>query len=199
MTVTDLDPIEVQGKGWAETGQHTDSLDKAWHKELVQRETFDKHVALRYVDMNAIPEDLAGFDFCWSICALEHLGSIRKGLDFIRNSLNTLKSGGWAVHTTEFNFLHDTATIDNWVTVLFLRKHFEQLKVEIENDGHYVAPMDFNVGAQPLDRFVDIPPYSFGEGFLNRELWVQSNQAAHLKLSIDGYASTCFGIVVQKN
>jgi len=31
-----------------------------------------------------LPADLTGFDFCWSICALEHLGTIAQGLDFIK-------------------------------------------------------------------------------------------------------------------
>lgn len=198
VTVTDLDPEMVKGMGWAETGQHTNSLEKAWHPDLISREDFDRLVELRYVDMNAIPADLFGFDFCWSICALEHLGSIRAGLDFIRNSLSTVKSGGWAVHTTEFNYLSQDQTVDNWPTVLFRRKDFELIGSELEADGHFVAPMDFSVGDKPLDRFIDIPPYSFGEGFLSKEQWGTVGHSAHLKLSVDGHPSTCFGIAVRK-
>lgn len=198
ITVTDLDPEIVKGMGWAETGQHTDSLAKSWYPDIVSKEIFDRNVSLRYVDMNNIPDDLTGYDLCWSICALEHLGSIRKGLDFIKNSLKTLKDGGWAIHTTEFNYLSSDNTTDNWPTVLFLRKHFELVRDELEAQGHFVAPMNFDVGDRPLDRFIDIPPYSFGDGWLSKKQWGDVGQAAHLKLTVDGFPSTCFGIAVQK-
>ncbi len=107
VTVTDLAPEQAEGRGWINTNQHTSSLDAAYQTHLVSREQFDNHVSLRYVDMNAIPADLRSYDFCWSICALEHVGSIKKGLDFIENSLLTLRPGGIAVHTTEFNYLND--------------------------------------------------------------------------------------------
>ncbi len=198
VTVTDLDPDSVKGMGWAETGQHTDSLAKSWYPDIVDQKTFNENVSLRYVDMNNIPADLAGYDVCWSICALEHLGSIRKGLDFIKNSLNTLRDGGWAIHTTEFNYLSSDKTTDNWQTVLFLRSHFELVRDELKAQGHFVAPMNFDVGNRPLDRFIDIPPFSFGEGWLTKEQWGNVGQAAHLKLTVDGFPSTCFGIAVQK-
>jgi 2-polyprenyl-3-methyl-5-hydroxy-6-metoxy-1,4-benzoquinol methylase len=198
VTVTDLDPETVRGMGWAETGQHTDSLAKSWYPDIVDQGIFNKNVSLRYVDMNNIPVDLTGYDMCWSICALEHLGSIRKGLDFIKNSLATLRDGGWAVHTTEFNYLSPDKTTDNWQTVLFLRKHFELVRDELQAQGHLVAPMNFDVGNRPLDRFIDVPPFSFGEGWLTKEQWGDVGQAAHLKLTVDGFPSTCFGIAVQK-
>jgi len=198
VTVTDLDPERVAGLGWIETGQHTDSLEKVWYPDIVNRSTFDEKVSLRYVDMTDIPSDINGYDFCWSICALEHLGSIRKGLDFIKNSLSTVRVGGYSIHTTEYNFLSKDETIDNWPTVLFLRKHFELLAQELIALGHEVAPLDFNVGDGVLDKFVDIPPYAYGEGGLDREIWSTVGQAAHLKLSVDGFACTCFGLVVRK-
>ncbi len=198
VVMTDLPPELVKGTGWAETAQHASSQDIAWHSNLVERSVFDERVSLRYVDMNAIPQDLRDFDFCWSICAFEHLGSIRKGLDFIHNSLKTLQIGGWSIHTTEFNYMSRDETIDGWPTVLFLRKHFEQLATELTANGHIVAPLDFDVGSGVLDRFIDVPPYAYGEGWLVEEQWRQIGQAAHLKLSVDGHASTCFGLAVQR-
>ncbi len=199
VTVTDLAPERVARLGWAETGQHTSSLDKAFHPTLVGREQFDRHVSLRYVDMNDIPRDLRGYDLCWSICALEHLGTIRKGLDFVKNSVATLAPGGLSIHTTEFNYLSDDETIDDQPTVLFLRRHFEQLADELRRDGHFVAPLDFNVGDGVLDRFIDIPPYLCGEGWMTRDQWESLGPAAHLKLSIGGFACTCFGMVVRRD
>jgi len=196
LTVTDMAPEEAQSKGWMNTGQHATTIDTLFMPHLVDRVTFDRNVALRYVDMNAIPSDLTDYDFCWSICALEHLGSIAAGLAFIRNSLAALRPGGVAIHTTEFNFINDDQTIDNWPTVLFQRRHFTQLAEELRKEGHDVAELDFRIGDKPLDKFIDIPPFAHD--------WPQSiaaewgGSAVHLKISIDGFASTCFGLIISK-
>jgi SAM-dependent methyltransferase len=194
--VTDLAPTEAAARGWVDTGQHTSSLERAYRAQLVNRADFDRHVSLRHVDMNAIPPDLRDFDFCWSICALEHLGSLQKGLDFIENALATLRPGGVAVHTTEFNYLNDEQTIDHWVTVLYQKRHFRDLAEHLRGLGHEVAPLDFDVGDKPLDMFIDLPPYHHEWTDYQREVWRIPVQ--HLKVSFDGFACTCFGIIVRK-
>ncbi len=195
--VTDLPPENEAAKIWSGTKEYTNTIEKAYRAELVDRTTFDANVKLQYLDMNAIPDNVTNYDFCWSICALEHLGSLHKGLDFIENSLKTLKSGGVAVHTTEFNFMNDDETIDDWVTVLYQRRHFEQLAADLTAKGHEVAPLDFNIGAQPMDQFIDIPPYVNDWPDILKEQW--TTDAPHLKLAIDGFASTCFGLIIKKN
>jgi hypothetical protein len=141
--------------------------------------------------MNAIPEDLHGlFDFCWSICSLEHLGSISNGLKFIENSLLTLKPGGVSVHTTEFN-TRDGETVDNWPTVLFQKQHLLALAGRLRNLGYDVYDFDFDTGKGILDGFVDLPPYFDPE-------YPLQNSHAHLKLSIDGFVCTSFSFVVKK-
>ncbi|WP_353228018.1 hypothetical protein [Novosphingobium sp.] len=197
VTVTDQPPEEIVNQGWAQTGQHTTSADASFHPHLVDRARFDELVSLRHVDMNAIPTDLTGYDFCWSVCALEHLGSIEQGLAFVENSLNTLRPGGLSVHTTEFNFANDQQTIDNWPTVLFQRRHFTELARRLQARGHKVAPMDFDVGKLPLDKFIDIPPYLHDQGAAQMAAW-EKDGTPHIKLAIDGFASTCFGIIVHK-
>jgi hypothetical protein len=197
--VTDLDVKKVRGAGWIETGQHLSSLEMSYRPELCSRELFDRHVRHDFVDMNTLPQKYEGrFDFCWSVCAMEHLGSIDKGLAFVENSLKMLKPGGIAIHTTEYNYLSTDTTIDNRPTVLFLRKHFESLARRIESAGHVFSGPSFDTGSGCLDRFIDLPPYSLGEGPLRKEQWSHVNQASHLKLSIDGYACTCFGIIIKK-
>jgi len=196
ITATDLAPEQAQSNAWMGSNQHSTHLDSLFMPHLVDRSTFDRNVALRYVDMNAIPADLQDYDFCWSICALEHLGSIAKGLAFIRNSLNTLRPGGLAIHTTEFNFLDDEKTIDNWPTVLFQRRHLLELAEKLTSDGHLVSPMDFGIGNKPLDKFIDVPPFAHDFPAAVRDEWGPS--AAHLKISIDGFASTCFGLTIVK-
>ncbi len=190
---TDLSPDHDNSKGWTETSQHGTSLHSIWHPHLVSKDTFDRHVKLEYIDMRQIPVHLRDFDVCWSICALEHLGSIRFGLDFIGQSMHTLKPGGIAIHTTEFN-VKDGPTIDNWPTVLFQRHHFEELATRLRSQGHLVDPISFNIGDDILDRFIDLPPYHD----LPPNMASLQEFPAHMKLSVDGFPATCFGLAIQK-
>jgi hypothetical protein len=196
VTITDLPPDQGRASGWTTTHQHASELRRAHHAHLVELEAFESLATLRYVDMNAIPPSLEGYDFCWSICALEHLGSIGQGLQFIENSLAALKPGGIAVHTTEFNYLRDGQTIDNWPTVLFTREHFCGLYARMSELGHIMAELDFRTGARPMDRFIDVPPYDHDLPVQTRSDLLGAPQ--HLKLTIDGFPSTCFGVVIQK-
>ena len=195
-TVTDLPIEEAEGRGWVETHQHASSLDNAFHPHIVAREQFDRLVDFRAVDMNAIPEDLRDYDFCWSVCALEHLGTIERGLQFIERSLDTIRPGGLAVHTTEFNIEADGPTIDNWPTVLFQRRHFEALAERLHAKGHRVAPLNFDPGDKVLDKFVDLPPWEHDDNNGSLAPWL--GHGRHLKVAVDGFICTCAGIVVTK-
>lgn len=201
VTVTDLHPERAMGMGWIETGQYTDTLSQVFYSDIVDRQKFEQNVSLKYIDMNDISDDLKdSFNFCWSVCALEHLGSIQKGLDFIENSLKVLKVGGIAVHTTEYNYTNEPEIIDNWQTVIFQRNHFEELTKRLISKGYNVETLDFNVGNKPLDKFIDIPPFSVGEGWISRDNWNKNNEdvGVHLKINIDGYPCTCFGLIIKK-
>jgi SAM-dependent methyltransferase len=183
---TDAPSDVIEAAGWAATGQHSHSLEALFKPYLCNRPEFDRLVSLTYLDMNDIPNSLAGhFDFAWSSCALEHLGSIFNGLRFIEESLSCLKAGGIAVHTTEWNFSNEEETLDNAGTVLFQRRDFEKLAQHISAKGFVVAPLDFDTGSGLLDKFIDIPPY-------------KGSQDAHLRLSVGGFASTSFGIIVTR-
>ncbi len=193
--VTDLPPDDRRAKGWTETKQHA-TLDKAFKGDLVDRATFNNNVSFRHVDMSDLPADLKDYDFCWSICAFEHLGSIDKGVAFIENVVDSLKPGGVSVHTTEFNFGNDKETIDNWPTVLFQQRHFETMARRLEKKGCRVLPLDFNVGSLPLDRFIDMPPFPHEASSAAMGHW--SKDTMHIKLSVDGFPTTCFGIAAIK-
>jgi len=192
---TDQEPEAAERAHWIQTGQHTTALDQCFMNHLVDRARFDRNVAMRHVDMNAIPDDLADFDFCWSICALEHLGSIDHGLAFIENSLKTLRPGGLSVHTTEFNIREDGPTIDNWPSVAFQRRHMERITARLRAQGHKVAPFDYSLGDGPLDRFVDLPPFHHD---LPENIGKWLGEPNHIKLAMDGLVVTCIGIAVEK-
>ena len=195
VTMTDLPSDDARSREWHQTGQFAPAPEAAWHPHLVDRATFDARVRQRAVDMNAIPGDLSGYDFCWSVCAMEHLGSIEQGLAFVENSLAPLKPGGVSVHTMEFNINPDGPTVDNWLTVFFQRRHIEALAARLCAAGHHVAPLDFDPGDRPMDRFVDLPPWHEGTTKALAEL---AGQSLHLKVAADGFVVTCFGMIVTK-
>lgn len=89
ITATDLPPDGDLGV-WSITGQHARALEDLDPKGRCDRAKFAAAVEFLPVDMCAIPDDLRDYDFCWSACAFEHLGSIDAGLDFVVRSLATL-------------------------------------------------------------------------------------------------------------
>ncbi len=184
VVATDLSPDRAVAAGWAQSAQYAIEKEALKRPLVCPDDTlFERNVSLRHCDMNAIPSDLTDFDFCWSACALEHLGSIEKGLDFVVNSVGCLKPGGWAVHTTEFNLGSNEETVDEMSTVLFRRRDLEGLAERLNAAGHHAAVFDFEPGHGVLDQYVDLPPYR-GE--------------PHLAAALTGFAATSIGIIVQR-
>jgi hypothetical protein len=180
IVATDCDYEQAKAAGWVSTDQHTTGAVN--DRGICDAVAFAERVRFRVVDMNAIPEDLLNFNFTWSSCALEHLGSIANGLRFIKQSLRPLVSGGIAVHTTEFNCYSNKQTIDNEGTVLFRRRDIERLASELSAEGHQIS-LNFELGSSPIDTHIDVAPYS---------------ENRHLKLLIGRFASTSYGLMIQK-
>lgn len=180
---TDLAADDDRATVWNNTDQLGANLRQIHHPHLCDEKTFFDHVSYRAVDMNAIPADLTGFDFTWSSCAYEHLGSIEAGLAFFENSLATLNPGGLAVHTTELNLSSNTDTLNDGTTVIFRRRDFEALADRLILQGHEVFPITFDSGESELDRIIDLPPYS---------------SDPHLRLALLRWVATSFGMAVRK-
>ncbi|VXC03053.1 conserved hypothetical protein [Brevundimonas sp. G8] len=151
VTATDLAADGRVELGWEATNQHASGKEALRNPEICPDALFHRNVEFLPCDMNAISQDLTGYDFCWSACALEHLGSIEKGLAFIERSIDCLAPGGWAVHTTEFNISSNDETVDNEGTVLFRRRDIEALMQKLSDQGHDVAEMDWSWGGGPLN------------------------------------------------
>ena len=80
---TDLGEDSNIAKGWMESGQNVDGKLSELNKfGICEDDEFDKRVEYRNVDMNEIPMDLREYDFCWSSCAIEHVGSLEKSKMF---------------------------------------------------------------------------------------------------------------------
>jgi len=186
IVATDLGTDEAIAKGWSYGNQHAEKIADLNFKNLCPQDVFEKNVYFHFVDMNQIPEDLKDFDFTWSSCSLEHLGSLQKGMDFIYNSLNCLKPGGIAVHTTEFNISSNKDTIIEGPTVLYRKQDIVTIAERLRGEGHYVSPITFNAGSTQPDKYIDLPPY------------YKHPEGLHLRLMYDKYAITSFGMIIKK-
>ena len=151
---------------------------------------------LRAADPNAIPQDLRGFDFCFSVGRIHMLGTIARGIQFMENMVDVLKPGGIAVHTTEFSFAVDDQTIDNWGTVLFQRRHFEEMAQRMERKGCKRDAARFRCRLAARWTASSTSRRSRCTG-ANLKDW--SRDAMHIKVSIDGFPCTAFGLIAAKN
>ena len=178
---SDLAVDQAAGRGWTDTAQHAASLDHL-RKPWCPDDVMDANVTFRAVDMNAVPDDLTGFDFLWSTCSFEHLGSIEKGLDFVVNAMKCLRPGGWAVHTTEFNLSSNTDTLESPSTVIFRQQDMERLAERLSEIG-CVMINQFSVNEMEMDRRIDFLPHT---------------QDPHIRLQVNRYVSTSYGFTVHK-
>lgn len=175
------DQAADRAAAWIGTDQHATAAlnDRA----LCAAQEFAERVRFQVCDMNAISDELANFDFTWSSCSFEHLGSIRQGIQFLLRQMDCLKPGGVAVHTTEFNVSSNERTIDNAATVLFRQRDIELAIDRLRECAHRISAT-FDLGDLPLDRHVDVAPYSDDQ---------------HLKLRIGEFISTSIGIIIEKS
>jgi SAM-dependent methyltransferase len=171
--------------GWARTNEHSVDLSGLNDRGICTERMFSALASFAEVDMNAIPPALdASFDFCWSSCSLEHLGSLANGAEFVKRAMKTLKPGGVAVHTTEFNLSSNDATFEDRDLSIYRRRDIEALCAELAAAGHKVGGIDFEPGQGFADMVVDLPPFGRGE--------------PHLRLRLDQFDCTSIGLVVEK-
>jgi len=183
---TDMYSDIAKKKGWVDTNQHASGIDSLNTRKLCSDELFNKNCTFRNVDMNDIPNDMRNYDFIWSSCALEHLGSLKHGEEFIYNAMNCLKPGGFAIHTTEYNISSNSSTINSADIAVYRHQDIEKIVRNLRKEGHDID-MDFTVGSLPGDLFVDVPPYKHNP---------------HLKLQLRKYFAkyviTSIGLIIQK-
>jgi hypothetical protein len=193
ITATDLESNDQRASGWIGTDQHAGELEELWKENLIDKDRFMRNCAFEPADMTSISSTFdARYNFCWSVCAFEHLGSIENGLQFVCNSMKTLVPGGVSVHTTEYNFNQDE-TIDDWGTVLFQKRHFEDLERRLRDQGDRMITVDFSSGNGIFDGYVDVPPYP-----TQHTVDLNVPAAPHLRLSVDGFPATSIAIIAIK-
>jgi len=181
---TDAPPNISKSSGWVESGQHAASRESLRKPAICPNDRFDELVTYRYCDMNNIDPDLTGYDFAWSSCCFEHLGSLEAGMQFVINCVERcLKPGGIAVHTTELNLSSDENTLTSGGTVLYRRRDISELVRRLAERGHDGQPFSQAPDTHVLDFHVYAPPYTHDP---------------HLKLNLAGYVTTSVGIVARR-
>jgi 2-polyprenyl-3-methyl-5-hydroxy-6-metoxy-1,4-benzoquinol methylase len=181
IVASDLATEEAHKANWVETNQHAASLEALNQRGICQEDLFRQRVTFRFLDMRKLPDGLGSFDFIWSACSLEHLGTIGLGEKFIYESLKYLKPGGVAVHTTEFNVRSNIFTLTRGPIAVFRRRDLQRIAKRLRRSG-YRVDLDFASGSLPYDKVVDRPPYK---------------QEIHLKLSLGLHILTSFGLIIE--
>ncbi|MED1875676.1 SAM-dependent methyltransferase [Brevibacillus borstelensis] len=183
IVATDLDYDSALTQGWVQTDQHFSSMEKINGRGICDPVQFQNLVTFKTLNMNEIgPEYYNQYDFTWSSCSFEHVGSIELGKQFILNQMNCLKPGGVAVHTTEFNLSSNDDTIESGITVIFRLQDIEWMVEALRAQGHSIE-IDYSVGTGEIESYVDVPPYS---------------NDLHLRLLLGQYVSTSIGLIIKK-
>lgn len=116
---------------------------------------------------------------------MEHLGTLEAGTEFVINSMELVKPGGYAIHTTEFNVSSNSDTINSGVNVLYRQCDLEDLDRKLRAKSCGVSRFDFFAGDDLEDIEFDYPPY-FTHG------------RQHVKLLLDGHVTTSIVLIVRK-
>lgn len=168
-------------------GQYAGNKAGLFDERLIGATEFADLVSFRNVDMRVAEQfPRQKFDFVWSSCAFEHLGSIEAGAAFVRASTRLLKPGGVAVHTTEFNVSSDEKTVESGSFVLYRKRDLLRLSEELTSDGFLVSPFNSDPGSHQHDREPDTgPPW-----------YVNGRQ--HVKLKLGGFVATSALLIVER-
>lgn len=132
--------------------------------------------------MNAIPNSLGKFDFLWSCCAIEHLGSLEHGMIYILDANKCLVPGGIAIHTTELILIMEMTLQSHWVFHCTEKMNsLNQSDVRLNKVILLYHSTGIRVTYQKI--YIDLPPYE---------------EKTHLKLMIKNFVLTQYGIILIK-
>jgi Methyltransferase domain len=189
---TDL-PAEVEttdtlpASAWASTDQHSKAAESLHYANLVDIADFQQRVRFESVDMRNLNLPWReSFDFIWSSCSIEHLGSLEAGMKFVKDATCLLNPGGIAAHTTEFNVSSNDDTVVEGPSVIYRRKDIEQLEYELRRIRCALGRCDFFAGDHPGDIEFDKDP------FLGKQ------ELPHIKLLLGGHVTTSLLLSIRK-
>ena len=105
LTVTDL---YESGSAW--DGARTDNPDRSL-KAAAPFAVDPSRITAKRMDMRALEFGDASFDFCYSSCAIEHIGTTTTSSRICRKSGACSKDDGVYVLTTEFHYGDDVIPV----------------------------------------------------------------------------------------
>lgn len=184
---------------WILTDQYANEKNDLFYPELISKDVFDKNVRFTHADMNNIDKYISNekFDFIWSVCCFEHLGSLQKGIDFLIHSSKLLKPDGIAVHTTEFTFLNDPEMNFEYHDVCFYRADdILNAKKQLETNEFNIAPLDLERGKNYHDEIYargKLPPGWIIPDF---EPYDKMIYPYHGSIMVGDIPATCFCIAI---
>lgn len=197
---TDQEISDTSVSLWGNSSQLSKDKESLNKRQICDPDQFEELVEFRRVDMNNMPYELLyaeeKFDFAWSACSIEHLGTLKKGFDFILNTLHLLKPGGWSIHTTEYNISSNSRTNDNHLNNIYRKVDLEDFERLITMLGHYMEPISVERGEHPYNYHIDTPPYVTGDRY--DIIHPDKQIKAHINLRIDSFNSTSIIIIVRK-
>ena len=177
---------ETANPTWDRTGQLGDSLIKIHWPAILSFKNFRARVDYKNIDMRDLTQiPCKTYDFSWSSCSFEHLGSLEAGFQFLMKSLECLKPGGVAVHTTEFNVSSNEETLETGDSVVYRKKDIESFDRRLRKVGCGIEALNFDAGCEQHDLAFDYPPF-------------YSHCRQHLKLQIGEYICTSLILIIWK-
>ncbi len=175
-----------EGNRWADSNEHAASLEALYWPGEISRELFNARVAFRPIDMadlSSLPDN--EFEFAWSSCAFEHIGTLEDGLEFVIAAMRVLKPGGVAFHTTEINLVSNDETIIDGGNCIYRRRDIEELDRRLRRIRCGLEVVDWNPGCHSYDLNYDTFPY------------FQSGRP-HIKLELGGFVTTSILLIAHK-
>jgi len=185
MAAAGMSLIATERPGYRRAGLDSPELSvmDVFYGGICPEGDFRQRVQVQPVDMNHLPLGLGIFDVVWSCSALEELGSVQAGADFVVAASRLLKRGGIGVFTTQLNQSSDTDTLESPSLSLWRRLDLLDLQARLANVGCEMLPLALTRGDLPEDDIVDVPPYQ---------------NSVHFRLSIGPHVLTSVGFVLRK-
>jgi hypothetical protein len=170
--------------------------ERVFNQTFVALDAFETRVEVSDLDMRRLDDaTLRGFDACWSCGVVNDMTTMDEAFDTLIGAMDVLKPGGVAAHTFDFAFADDPGyAAPN--ALIFPRRFLERLEEGLNGRGHKVSPLSFDLGAHPLDGYVDLPPFEVGGADAWRALWTEGLGAPHLKLRSGEVLKTSFVLIV---
>jgi SAM-dependent methyltransferase len=131
----------------------------------------DKFKALR-MDMRYIDFQEDSFDFCYSSCAIEHIGEYQDFLQHLNEVNRVLKPGGIYIFTTEMQFGEKTISDQN--NFIFTKEYLSELIANSDLD--FVSDVDTTLTRNQINlpNPTNLKNLSYtGKNFINEKLFEQ--------------------------